>query len=384
MVEQRQTLSVAATDWPRAGRSLDAITLAPEYFFEDTADYLMLRAAFWRVMRQDNEGFDDAIEKFWPLALQLEDKAVELARQRLEAAQEALRQALERGASDEEIERLVEELRQAMNDYLTALAQSGQAEEEAPRNAESLGQSDLDEMLDSIRDLAQQGAANAARQMLSDLENILNNLRLTQGGGGGSSGQGQPGQSGDGQSGPSGQAGDFIGRQRELADESYARGQRYGENGDDLAENQGALGGELDEFIDQLQSGSADPEGDASRALGQARNNMREAEQALSNGDFEAANSAMDRAIANLRDGAEQLAREELQQAQQGQEGNGGQGVDPLGRATGNAYGEGVEVPEETDASRTRAVIDELRRRLGEPGRSQEEIEYLERLLERF
>jgi len=104
---------------------------------------------------------------------------------------------LEPGASDEEIERLVEELRQAMNDYLTALAQSGQPMEEASQNAQQLDQSDLDDMLDSIRDLSQQGANNAARQMLSDLENMLNNLRLSQVG----AGQNGEGQSGQGQSG---------------------------------------------------------------------------------------------------------------------------------------------------------------------------------------
>ncbi len=380
VIEQRQTLAVAAEDWRRAGRSFDAVTLAPEVFFDDTTDFLLLRAAFWRVMRQNGERFGDAVEKFWPLALQLEDEALELARQRLEAAEEALRQALERGASDEEIARLVEELRQAMNDYLTALAQSGQTPGEAAKNAQQLGQSDLDEMLDAIKDLAQSGASNAARQMLSDLENLLNDLRLSQGG---SSGGGQ-GEGGEPQSGPTGQAGDMIGRQRELADDAFGRGQSFGESGEDLAEAEGALGGDLDDLIEQLQSGDGDPNGDAARALGQARNNMREAEQALRNGDFDAANDAMERAISKLRDGAERLAREDMADGQQGREGKNGNPVDPLGRPAGNASGDGVEVPEETDAGKTRAVIEELRRRLGEPGRSEEEIDYLERLLERF
>ena len=92
----------------------------------------------------------------------------------------------------------------------------------------------------------------------------------------------------------------------------------------------------------------------------------------------------MERAIGNLRDGAEEIAREQMRQAGEGTEGENGSPLDPLGRPTGRANGEGVEVPEETDAGRTRAVIEELRRRLGEPGRSQEEIDYLERLLERF
>jgi len=107
---------------------------------------------------------------------------------------------------------------------------------------------------------------------------------------------------------------------------------------------------------------------------------MREAEQALRNGNFDAANDAMERAIENLRDGAKRLAGEEMRQAR----GRQGEALDPLGRPVGEADGGGVKVPEETDAARSRAVIEELRRRLAEPGRSEEEIDYLERLLERF
>lgn len=387
VIEQRQTLAVAANEWSRAGRSFDALTLAPEFFYEDMTDYLLLRTAFWRVMRQRKDGFEDAVEKFWPLAMQLEDEALELARQRLEAAQEALRQALENGASDKEIERLVEELRQAMNDYLTALAQSGDV---APggnsAGGEQLDQSDLDEMLDSIRDLSQQGAQNAARQMLSDLSNLLNNLRMTQGGGG-SSGEGQSGAGG----GAAGEAGDLIGRQRELADSAFQRGQTPGANGDDLASAENALGGDLDQLIDELTGAGGedvDPDGSAARALGGARNEMRQAEQALRNGDFAGAASAMERAIERLRDGAGSLAREQMRQAAENEGQNnqqsGGQGTDPLGRPTGYADGDGVDVPGETAAGRTRAVLEELRRRLGEQGRDEEEVDYLERLLERF
>lgn len=388
VIEQRQTLAVSAEEWRRSARSFDAVTLAPEVFFENTTDFLLLRTAFWRVMRQDGEPFTDAVEKFWPLALQLEDQALELARQRLEAAQEALRQALERGASDEEIAELVERLRQAMNDYLQALAQSGQA---APgggqQNAEQLSQSDLDEMLDAIRDLAQSGAANAARQMLSDLENLLNNLRLSQGGGSGG-GMPGPGAGGEGEGGPAGQAGELIGRQRELADESFGYGQNPGAGageGDALAERQGGLTEDLNSLLDALRGDSgADPNGEAGRALGEARGDMREAEQALRNEDFDAASSAMARAIDNLRDGAESLVRERMRRAQQNGDGQSGGQTDPLGRAIGRAQGGGVEVPGESEAGRSRAVIDELRRRLGEQGREEEEVDYLERLLDRF
>ncbi len=84
-----------------------------------------------------------------------------------------------------------------------------------------------------------------------------------------------------------------------------------------------------------------------------------------------------------MRDGAGELAREAMRQGQES-ESDDGSAMDPLGRPAGDAVGYGVDVPEESDAGRARAVIDMLRKRLEQPGRSKEEIEYLERLLERF
>lgn len=382
VIEQRRTLAVAEPSWRRVGRSFDALTLAPEQFYDGTKEYFLLRTAFWRVMRQDGDGFDDAVEDFWPLALQLEDEALELARRQMEAAQEALRQALERGAGEEEIARLVEALRDAINNYLQALAQSGQSAP-APRGpVEELSQSDIDRMLDSIRNLSQSGANNAARQMLTDLQNLLNNLRLAQRGG--SSGSGTPQQGGEG-GGAAGQAGDLIGRQRDLANRSFERSQEPGATGDDLAAEERGIAGDLQDLLDELGDAPVDENGDAAHALGDALDEMRAAEEALNADDFGAADGAMERAIENLRAGAEALAREAMRQAGEGQPDNGAgrRGRDPLGRPLG-PFGEDVEVPGEGGAGRAREVIEELRRRLGEAGRSKEEIEYLERLLERF
>ena len=396
VIEQRQTLAVASSDWPRAGRSFDALTLAPEEFYETSTDYLLIRTAFWRVMKQNGEGFEETVEDFWPLALQLEDEALELARRRLEAVEEALRQALERGASDSEISNLVEELREAMNQYLQALAQSGQPMPSDGQQAQQLNQSDLDQMLDSIRDLAQSGAQNAARQALSDLENILNNLRLSQQSGQGQQGQGQPGQGqpGEGQPGGAGQAGDLIGRQRDLANRSYEQGRNPGGTGQGLADEQGDLASDLNGLRGALSEragseGDPDPDGAAGRAFDNAAREMRRAEQALQSDNFDAANSAMERAIENLRNGAEALAEQAGEQARQARGNQPGQqrgpAYDPLGRPVGASPGsDTVEVPEGSDYQRARDVLKELRRRLSDGERTEDEIEYLERLLERF
>ena len=114
---------------PLVGDALDALTLAPEDSFDDIGDYLALRSAYHRLQnaRNDDE-LRELVDYLWSVALGIEDGDLSLAAQALRDAQEALRKALEKGASDEEIARLTEELREAMQEFLQALA------EEARRN----------------------------------------------------------------------------------------------------------------------------------------------------------------------------------------------------------------------------------------------------------
>jgi uncharacterized protein (TIGR02302 family) len=384
VIEQRQSLSVAPDEWRRAEWAFNGLTLGPEYFYEDPAEYLLLRTAMWRVNKEAGGDYKETVEDFWPLALQLEDETLELARRRLEAARDALRSALENGAAASEIEKLTEEMRSALQQYLQALAQSGQQPDSDGLPADdTINSADLEAMLDSIRDLAKSGAGDAARQALADLENLLNNLRFSSRGGKSGDGQGDGGQQG----GAAGEAGDLIGRQRELADKSFERGQKRGEKGDDLASEQDTLAGDLSDLMKSLEEAgrSPDPEGAASRALGEALTEMRRSESALTDGDFDGANDAMERAIASLREGAETLARAKGDKTRDlaGQAG-GAPMRDPLGRQLGDAYGKGVDVPEKSDAQKTRELLDELRKRLSDGERTQDEIKYLERLLERY
>ncbi|MEO0792233.1 MAG: DUF4175 family protein, partial [Pseudomonadota bacterium] len=61
--------------------------------------------------------------------------------------------------------------------------------------------------------------------------------------------------------------------------------------------------------------------------------------------------------------------------------------LDPLGRpqrTEGPDNGSSVKVPSEIETQRAREILEELRRRLGQPQRPEVELEYIERLLERF
>jgi hypothetical protein len=60
---------------------------------------------------------------------------------------------------------------------------------------------------------------------------------------------------------------------------------------------------------------------------------------------------------------------------------------DPLGRKQGNRLddpGDSVKVPDEFTVQRARAILDELRKRLGQPSRPALELDYLERLIKPY
>ncbi|MGB3864249.1 MAG: DUF4175 family protein, partial [Xanthobacteraceae bacterium] len=70
-----------------------------------------------------------------------------------------------------------------------------------------------------------------------------------------------------------------------------------------------------------------------------------------------------------------------------GRQQSGGNRTDPLGRPLrGRDLGDdfSVKIPGEIDVQRARRILEELRRRLGDPQRPQIELDYIERLLKGY
>ena len=65
---------------------------------------------------------NSVIAQLWSIALRIEDGNLTDAERALRAAQDRLQKALEQGASDEEIQKLMQELRQALAQFLEQLA----------------------------------------------------------------------------------------------------------------------------------------------------------------------------------------------------------------------------------------------------------------------
>ena len=440
VVEQRRFLVEDPRNRDAVGYALDSIALEPEGFINDRRAYLGLRSAYWRLKRDKSRaGMKSVVDQLWHVALRLEDGDLSDAERALREAQEELSKALQDGASDEEIQRLMDQLRQALSNFMEQMQRHAQSQPmEFPRNLSPnnvIRQQDLERMMRDIENMARQGSREQAQQMLSQLRDMLEQLQNGQV----AQGQGQSQQSQQMMQ-MMDQFGDIIGKQQQLLDDTFGesqgrqqqdgqgqdgeqgqqgqqgqkgqlgqgqqgqRGQRQGRNGQrgrepgqqgqgqgqgrepgqGLGDRQAQLRDRLGQLQRQMQrNGLQSPQ-----QLEGAERSMEEAERALRQGDLDGATRAEQQALAQLRQGAQQMAEQMMRQMRQFGEGPGGDApLDPLGRpqrSEGPDFGTSVKVPDEIDIQRAREILEELRRRLGEPMRPQLELDYIDRLLKRF
>ena len=127
IIEQRRRLAAEPEQREEVVAELDRLNRSPALFQNDAAVFMALRSAVLRLLSAEDEAaLDDIMALLWDTALHLEDGSLSLAERELRDLQDALRDALADGASDEELERLMDELQRALNEYLDALAQQAQ------------------------------------------------------------------------------------------------------------------------------------------------------------------------------------------------------------------------------------------------------------------
>jgi uncharacterized protein (TIGR02302 family) len=279
-------------------------------------------------------------------------------------------------------------------------------------------------MMDQIENLARSGARDQARQMLSELQRMMNNLQAGRM-------QQQMGEQNNAMRQQMDKLGELMQQQQQLMDETFKldqalrdRMQRgdplegedeelFGQdmpqepgrdpNGqpnpmDDmtaeqlkealkqLREQQESLGKQLGDLQKGLENLGIKP----GKGFGQAQREMEGAAGALGKGQGEQAVGSQGRALQALREGAQDMMN---QMQAQGQGQGPGQGIpqygqngrDPLGRRQQNAgpdFGDQVKVPDEIDTQRARQILEEIRRKLGDSLSPELERQYLERLLD--
>ena len=402
VIEQRRDILWAKANAPRVAQVLRAISNRPDELFPDETTYLRLRYIIRRLENMETTGLSDAVQDevvlaLWELAVQLEEGSLADARARLERAQERLEEAMRNGASDEEIAELMQELREATNDYMQMLAQNaepnpnGTDQPDNNQESNSISQDELQALMDRIQELMEEGRMAEAMELMEQLNELMENLRVTEGEGGEGGpqtpgqqsmedlaetlrdqqdltdeafrdlqeqfNQGQqdgqqqgqePGQQGqDGQEGDGNQPGQEQGQGQGQGDNTQGgltddNGQGGEGNGgpQSLAERQQALRDGLNQLRNGLPGLSGDAADNAEQSLERAEGAMDGAEDALRNGDLAEAIDQQAEAMDALRDGlrnlGQALAENQMDELQEGQ-----------GTQTGNA--EGRPEPERRD-----------------------------------
>ncbi len=426
LIEVRRDLLWSRDNAARSAQILRAASWQPEGFMEEEL-YHGLRGAVGTLESGNlgEEARNKLAQLLWDAAVALEDGGLADALERMQQAQERLSEAIRNGASPDEIQRLMDELKQATDDYLDMLAQQqGQDPAErfdrSPQNRQQITGDQIQQMMDEIQRLMNEGRMAEAQELLEQFNRMMQNMRVTQSEGG----EG-------GRKRPMNRLAETLRDQQKLADEAMRQMQdRFGQwqPGEEGQEGQGDQQGqqladrqrELREDLGRqrgLLPGRGTPQGEeARRQLDEAGRAMEDAEQALREGDAAGAMERQAQAIQSMREGMRALGDMMAQDQQQGQDGQPQQGgqqdgpegpsgdprgqrglaqpydrqpqTDPLGRALsgdGGSITSGDPLAEGGDPSRkARELQDEIRRRSGERERPRDERDYLGRLLENF
>lgn len=413
LVEQRRNLVLAPGQRAHVAAALSALMLEPEKFGQGAGAYLGLSVARSALARaRSNAALIDVADFLWSMALQIEDGDASDAERALRAAEKDLRDALSRNAPSEEIARLTQALRQAMDRFLAEMARrqpdrQNQADASKDRRSRSISRDELQKMLEQMESMARSGDTAAAQQLLDRLQDILENLRTARR-------RGPPNEAQREMRRAQSDLDQLMRDQQQLRDDTFRDGRpEQGENqsrpgrqrqGDQSAGQQRGPGG-LKERQAELEKRLADVQRrlgkNGGKQLGGAGEAMKQAEQELGEGgDRDSAVDAQGRALEAMRNGADQLAKDMQNQGESSDQAGDGEGqqtgeasgdereeADPLGRPTArnrrhdpNARYDPLGT---SPALRAQRVLEELRRRLGEAARPQDELDYLERLIRR-
>ena len=443
LVEQRRNLILDPDHAPKqVDIALAGLSIAPELFDTPANIYLGLKQAKTSLDHAHSDAdLLDVAAMLWAMAQQLENGDASKAEHDLRAAEQALREALQRGASDEEIKKLMDQLREAANRFMSEMARNSPDSSPEDQNVQS---KDLDKMMDQMEESARNGSREDAQAMLDQMQEMFENMRSAQ----------------EDQDSPAdremrkqiGELEKLLRDQQALRDDTFRSDQkdrarkraRRNQASPDQQDSQGQPDqngsnpdqgdndSEQDDKQSQDQADKGEPQlGDRQQELrdrlaelqrklkslgmkgekgfDDAQGDMKEAEGDLKGGQGKgdksgqggkgAAVDAQGRALEALRDGAQGLQKQMDGQGQGKGKGKGGKGTyvgrrsrpgempgdDPLGRGAEGEKGreDGPLRQSAGAAERARRVIEELRRRLADPNRPVDERDYLERLMKR-
>lgn len=427
IVVERRKLIAEPQDADLVADALQDIAWRPGRYEDDVTVYMSLRLASRRLA---SGKFDlTAIQQLlWDTALRVEDGKLSIARRNVRDAEEALRKALENDVSDEDLSRLMNELESALDSYLSELSKMMQNAE--PDTAQPLARDDktmaltrrdFKNLMDEIRKLAESGSRTDAKRLLSQLQNLLENMqtgqmaRMSPQGqksmkllnklqglikdqqklledtfqdarkrgqlqrmerGARRPGMRRPGQSRPGQGRPQNRTDRAPGGTPQMQPGTMPGG----------ADQQEALRRRLGELMREL----GEMTNSIPRPMGRAERSMRRSTDLLGSGQSGESITPQTRALDQLQESARMATRQLMKQMGQGvgrRPGELGKRKDPFGRTPDSNSGLNtgdVGIQEADALQKAREIRNELRRRAGQRKRPETEREYINRLLKQF
>ncbi|MEL6089419.1 TIGR02302 family protein [Bartonella schoenbuchensis] len=386
--EQRRLLALDAHAQERVLDMLSALLVRPEDGLQNVTHFLALQSAWIRLSAaKTDDQLRDVVHYLWQIALGIEGDQFESAQQRLKQAQAALRDALRHGTSSEEIERLMANLRQAVNDYISALPEK--KSKDGNERKTTLSEDSLSQKLDSIEEMAKLGSSSAAEQLLAEIEQTLDHLQNRKSNRAKEENDHQETQ----MKKKLDQLGDLMRRQQEILNDTHhlEKKQRYDEK--DVTSNGEKQSKALEDRLIKLQSELSELEKRLSAqglkqndALKEAEKKINLAKTALDHGDYETSMQNQSEALESLRQGAQSVLQEMREiLKKEGNNHNDAHGPqDPLGRPLSSQTGQDQESlggAQKNDQMRARQILEEIRKRLNNGRIPEAEKSYLERLL---
>ncbi|QOZ74757.1 TIGR02302 family protein [Bradyrhizobium sp. CCBAU 53351] len=175
LIEQRRILALDANRNSDVYTALDALMIAPELFTPDAGCYLGLRslASQLEAARTD-DALRNVVASMWAFATTIEDDGVAgSVNAALRSAQDALKAALDRGASEDELRVLTQKLREAMAGKVRDLARRA---EQNPLGARQPFPAEVQLILDKAIELRQK-TQHATPEQLAELAQQQDALR---------------------------------------------------------------------------------------------------------------------------------------------------------------------------------------------------------------
>jgi uncharacterized protein (TIGR02302 family) len=446
VAEQRQVFALDTQQIRRALELNEASTFRADETIPNLSHFLMVQSARNRlIFARGKDQLTETAKYFWDIARYIEDGNLSTAEKRLRDAQEKLSDALKNKASDQEIAKLMQELREAMKQYMAELSKRMQNQDMSRMSQQAqrmMRSQDFENMLNQLENLSRSGNREEAQRLLNEMQRMLNNLQTARP-------RQQPGQENNPVREQMDRLGKLMQDQQKLMEETHRmeqalrdRMQRGDPEEQEDPQNPGdeqsqqdqqqqddqqqseqdqqkpddqqqkdmtaeqlrealrqlrAQQEQLQKDLKALEKGIAELGMKAPKGFKDAGKEMGESSEALGKSQGQRSADAQGRALQALREGAGDMMQQ-LQQmmSQQNQDGQGmgmpmpgsamnQQGRDPLGRKSGqlgSEFDDSVKVPDQIDVQRAREILEEIRRRLGDGPASLIEREYLERLLD--